>query len=397
MPANVLIVVIDGLRASAFGAYGNTSFATAALDSFAAGSLLLDWCFAPSAELVEIYRALWCSHASDSLPRLFAERQYSTTLITDESSLQTFPAANDFESILNVSTASETTDSCHRPTDPLETALARTLSTAWDQISHHRGAKPRLVWVHARGMYGPWDSPLAFQELLLDEEYPAPIEAMTPPNLVMEDEDDPDIVFRHTTAYAAQTMVLDACWETFLDAQSLAPESWLVMVLGARGFPLGEHRRIGGIDPRMYTEQLHVPWLVHFPDNLGRLARSGALTSHCDLLPTLVDWLDGSHQSTSSTVDGISLLPLASTTKTMWRSAVLSTSASARAIRTCAWCLREDLSENDSVNASGKLASAAELFVRPDDRWEANDVAKLCPDVVEELRGILATISSRPS
>ena len=52
MPApNILVVVVDGLRASAFGAYGNTSFPTPALDQFAADSLLLDWCYAPSAEL----------------------------------------------------------------------------------------------------------------------------------------------------------------------------------------------------------------------------------------------------------------------------------------------------------------------------------------------------------
>jgi hypothetical protein len=26
-----------------------------------------------------------------------------------------------------------------------------------------------------------------------------------------------------------------------------------------------------------------------------------------------------------------------------------------------------------------------ELYVRPDDRWEANDVATLCPEVVQEM------------
>jgi len=35
-----------------------------------------------------------------------------------------------------------------------------------------------------------------------------------------------------------------------------------------------------------------------------------------------------------------------------------------------------------------------QLFVRPDDRWEANDVAGLCPDVVESL---LARIGIAPA
>jgi hypothetical protein len=29
------------------------------------------------------------------------------------------------------------------------------------------------------------------------------------------------------------------------------------------------------------------------------------------------------------------------------------------------------------------------LYVRPDDRWEANDVAKLCPDTLESLHAAL--------
>jgi hypothetical protein len=35
--------------------------------------------------------------------------------------------------------------------------------------------------------------------------------------------------------------------------------------------------------------------------------------------------------------------------------------------------------------------AGGELYVRPDDRWEANDVAKLCPDVVEMLSKSLDT------
>jgi hypothetical protein len=40
----------------------------------------------------------------------------------------------------------------------------------------------------------------------------------------------------------------------------------------------------------------------------------------------------------------------------------------------------------DTASATADASSpSVEVFVRPDDRWEANDVAKLCPDVVEML------------
>ena len=84
-----------------------------------------------------------------------------------------------------------------------------------------------------------------------------------------------------------------SAWKTLSHAVDAdADNEWLITLMGARGFPLGEHGRIGGVDPRTHAEQLHVPWLVRFPDKLGQLTRVDALTSHHDLLPTLMDWID---------------------------------------------------------------------------------------------------------
>ena len=58
---SILVVAVDGLRAAALGAYGNTAFGTPALDQLAAESFLFDSCLAPAAELAPIYRALWQS------------------------------------------------------------------------------------------------------------------------------------------------------------------------------------------------------------------------------------------------------------------------------------------------------------------------------------------------
>jgi arylsulfatase A-like enzyme len=141
-----------------------------------------------------------------------------------------------------------------------------------------------------------------------------------------------------------------------------------VSLIGARGYPLGEHRRVGGVDPRLYGEQLHVPWLIRFPDNAGRLGRSGQLTSHVDLAPSLVD-----------SAPGKSVRALTTNVRSAWRDALVATSeAGPCAIRNAEWCLRQEPdSQSDRI--------ATELFVRPDDRWEANDVAKLCSEIVDTL------------
>jgi hypothetical protein len=185
MPANVLVVVVDGLRASALGAYGNTTFATPTLDRFAAESLLLDGCYAPSPDLAGIYRQMWSSPGtSASLPRVFADHGYESSLLTDEPMLAQLREAADFDDLLQLS-ASSATSAANRGADPYKTALALPFSAAGHQLQRQRRGKPCLLWLHSRGMYGPWDAPLEFQQSLLDDDDPPPLELLDPPDLTI--------------------------------------------------------------------------------------------------------------------------------------------------------------------------------------------------------------------
>jgi arylsulfatase A-like enzyme len=401
MPANILVVVVDGLRPSALGAYGNTTFDTPALNEFAAQSLLFDSCYAQAVELPEMYRALWCaqdptlppdpklSHIAAlqaSFPQIAAEAGYITAFIADEADLTSVGAAARFRDVVNLGD-SHAREKTSRASDTSGTFLAHSFAGLTSFLTKRSIEEtPKLVWFHTRGMYGPWDAPLEFQLLLLDDEDPPPVYSPVPPDFVVQSDADPDAVFRYACAYAAQIMVLDACWQSVLDTlDEFAGHQWLVTLIGARGFPLGEHGRIGGIDARLYSEQLHVPWLIRFPDLRGRLARSSALTSHFDLLPTLMDLIGCSLAATPNAFDGKSILPVLSAVRPPWRDEIQSKSPHACAIRTPAWYLRRGIGQSDENQGSSSTTSPAELFVRPDDHWEANDVAKLCPEVVEEL------------
>jgi arylsulfatase A-like enzyme len=238
-------------------------------------------------------------------------------------------------------------------------------------------------------MYGPWDAPTGLQRLLLDEGDPPPLESVIPPDVLLSEDADPDTAFLLGCCYAAQIMVLDTCWTGLMDVVRAAKDHdpWLTILIGVRGYPLGEHRKIGGVDARLYSEQLHVPWLIQFPGGRGRLARSSALVSHVDVLPTISEWT-GDLQSRGLECDGDSVSALISNPKFNWRDALLATSrtAGSRAIRTTAWCLLQHADAAEYVNESQQSTCCDyELYVRPDDRWEANDVAKLCPDTVEQL------------
>jgi arylsulfatase A-like enzyme len=392
MPApSILVIVVDGLRASALGAYGNTSISTPALDHFASSGLLLDWCFAPSAELADIYRALWQSthparpiHAatSASLPRALAANGYATILVTDEPQLTAIAAASDFDQCLQLHDSMPIGAPIERANDVSHTSMARLFGSTCDLISSpvqvSNAKSPLFIWTHSRGMYGPWDAPLELQQSLLDEGDPPPVQSTALPDLMISPSDDPDVAFRFASAYAAQTLVLDECWDGVLQTLATAADSddWIVVLIGARGFPLGEHRHIGGIDLRLYSEQLHVPWIIRLPGGLGRLARSGLLTTHLDLMPTLLGAIGQAAANAAPALDGSNALPLVTHSRPAWRAELVAKSEPGdQVVRTADWCLRLD----------ARSSTGGELYVRPDDRWEANDVAKLCPDVVESL------------
>ncbi len=256
-----------------------------------------------------------------------------------------------------------------------ETELAALFAAGGEQIARCASGR-HLVWIHSRGMYGAWDAPLELQEELLarEEGDPPPDDVLAPPDLWLDESSDPDTAFRWSCAYAAQVMALDACLEGL--CQTLVDKGgrhWLVVFLGVRGFPLGEHGKVGGVDGRLYSEQLHVPMLWRFVDRRDRLARNTQLVSLADLGPALL-----------ACSDGKSLIPDHDALTAFGP-------AGQRSIRTAEWSL---VAAPSPESKRFDDHCRRELFVRPDDRWEANDVASLCPEVVESL---LARIAAPPA
>ena len=181
---------------------------------------------------------------------------------------------------------------------------------------------------------------------------------------------DPDAVFRYACGYAAQVQVLDACLGALVAA---LPDGMHLVLVGVRGFPLGEHGQVGGVDTTLPAEQLHVPLLVRSADRAGQLTRTRGLAEHQDLVSTIAAWA-----GITLTGDGRNLSMLSDARYDGWRDHTVATAnPDSHAIRTASWCLR-GASDHD------------QLFVRPDDRFEMNDVAALRPEVVHGLQLALA-------
>ena len=99
--------------------------------------------------------------------------------------------------------------------------------------------------------------------------------------------------------------------------------------------------------------------------------RSQAIVEPTDLWATLLDWW--SVEDTPHTPTAASVLPIVRQQSDSIRDRLcIRGKGIDRAIRTPAWYLR--------------TAAEPELYAKPDDRWEVNNVASRCQEVVECLQ-----------
>jgi len=206
-------------------------------------------------------------------------------------------------------------------------------------------------------------------------------------------------------AYAAQVSVFDACLAGLLEALDQMPgaERTLLFVAGARGFPLGEHGRIGleigsyshskagahAAGDALHAELVHVPWLWRLPGRQVALGRSQALVQPADCCETLADWWDLSDRTRANgdrlgIAAGRSVLPVLLEEGSTWRDRVLLTLEDQMALRTSSWYLRAMRTGADSLTDSAGRPPL-ELFVKPDDRWEQNEISNRCEAVAATL------------
>lgn len=376
---NTICLAIDRLHGGYLGAYGNSWIETPTLDRLAFESFVFDQYLIDSPQLEPLYRSLWLGrhpllpHAATSEPAL-AERLTRAgvvpMLVTDEPAVAQHPLADSFEPLLLIERPDRTfvADEVH------ETHLARCFAELIELLREPR--EPFFLWCHLAGLGGPWDAPLDFRRHYAAEDDPEPPDTARVPCLLLEQDYDPDQVLGYSQTYAGQVSLLDTCLSALLEQLDSSPlgENTLLVLLSPRGMPLGEHRRVGPYDTALYNELVHVPLMMRFPDKLGAAARSSALVQPADVWATLCDWWNLPEQPTLPAAQ--SLLPLIRGEVAQLRDRLLLVDGHGdRALRVPAWYLRQ--------------AEPPELFVKPDDRWEVNNVSDRCADLVETLQHLL--------
>jgi hypothetical protein len=377
---NAICLVFDRLHAGYVGAYGNSWIETPAFDRLASQSFVFDRALIDTPELDKLYRSYWqgwhalCPAAPEARPSLATMldgADVTTVLLTDEPQVARHPLAEEFDELIEIDPPWQASGA----TEIEQTHFGRCFVEIIDWLESARG--PFLLWCHLGGLGTTWDAPLKFRQAYWDEGDPPPPETADVPDRILPTDYDPDELLGITQAYSGQVTLLDTCLGAFLDYFYGLPinSETLLALCSARGFPLGEHHRVGPCDGALFGESVHVPWMVQLPNGVGAGMRSQALIEPSDLWASLLDlWgIDAPHSPTAGSV-----LPLVREEIgiSVARNRLCMAGRNGhRAIRTPAWFLRANLDP--------------ELYAKPDDRWEINNVASRCQEVVESLQDAL--------
>ncbi len=342
--------------------------------------MLFDQMLSDTPRLETLCRSYWqgmhafCPAANrPTLAALLREAGVESGLLTDARSIRELPIAGDFDEIVPID-------------PPLRMQMAAAgrfhqthLARCFVQIIDWLQAAPRpfLLWCHLGSLGVTWDAPLEFRQRYWEEGDPPPSPSADPPEARLGKNPDPDEILIATQAYAGQVSLFDACLGGLLEflatARRARRRSWRSR--RREGFPWAN---TVGLVPA--TTPSTASWSMcrfccDFP--AGRGGPCGAKPSSSRPTSGRRCWTSGAWANRPSPRRRLSLMPLIDE-QFPWprdRLCILG-NGSQQAIRTPAWYLR--------------AGSETELFAKPDDFWEVNNVAQRCQAVAECLGDALA-------
>jgi Sulfatase len=390
---NVIVITVEGLSTSLVGAYGSSIAETPTLNGMAAGGIVLDQCFLDSRQTDEMLASLWTGQ--HALTRLLRHSDSNREPKADKFEIesgstiwQAMQAASGAAVLVtDCPLAADLAErfGCERvelvepgaatnPADEvMQCSILALFSTAAEVIEEMREehCPQRLCWIHTKGLRLPWDAPVELRNSFKDADDPDPPASVGPPQLQVTNETDPDIVVGWSQVAAAQVAVLD---QAIALLQTIVGDEWSWCVLGIDGCPLGEHGWVGCGQTSFHDEQLQTAAIIS-PRPAPLIGwRVAEICQLPDLAATIAD------------LCGLTM-------SNVWGGTQLGAPEDASPMQ---WDAKHQLAvlvEEDKVwirtpawSCTSASIQSEQLYVKPDDRWEASEVSNRCQDVIDELK-----------
>jgi arylsulfatase A-like enzyme len=250
-------------------------------------------------------------------------------------------------------------------------------------VERHHEECQAILWIGGPSLAPPWKLPKSVLAAYADEEADAeeqPVPLADPDvGLAPVDLDELD---RLHAAYAGVISYFDTQLGRVLDhlRKKKRIEEYVVCVTASSGLPLGEHSMTGMVRGWMHEETAHIPLIVRLPGAERPGERVSALTQPTDLMPTFQEIL-GVHVPATR---GRSLAGLVRAEDGFIRPYAVS---GLRVGASEEWLLRTpELALLLPISTlDGDPPRQPQLYAKPDDRWEVNDLAPRHEEYVQEL------------
>ena len=359
----ILLLHVNGFHLGYLGCYGNDWVQTPNLDRLSAEGIVFD------------------QHTADC-PRLSTRSAFTGQCC--------FPSADGQEAKHEAPSLPAILDSHGVPHTVLEgqgKSAKNLVDSFRKKLTSWAKTERGLLWLDWPALAPPWQIPDDILEGYFVEnegEEETLIPWLDPPTGPVA----PDDLERLQNTYAAQVTAFDSQVGTILEnlaERKLLEDAWFILT-GSCGLALGEHGYVGEHRAWLHEEIVHVPLIVRQPGAADAGLRVNGLTQPVDLVATVLDILG----LPPSNGPGRSLLPLIRGEVEQVRSHACSGLALGYSVewslRTpeCALLLPLSTPPEDPPRAP-------QLFIKPEDRWEVNDVRQHHLELAEELERTLRT------
>ena len=317
-PSNVILVVIDTLRADRLGCYGYPRDISPNIDAFAGEALLFEKCLSHAADTRFACASLltgFLLHETgildspilreelDTLPEILRARGFATAAVISNYVLRKGLA---YEQGFDV--YDDTMDQREAVRNWPERIAARTTDRAIELLEDHRG-KSLFMWIHYQDPHGPYAPPKAFTDRFRDPASPPrmlePSGSMSGrggiPKYQMLGEHRAFDLYR--ARYDGEIRYVDEEFKRLIDALKRLStyDDTLIILTSDHGEGMGEHDYYFAHGEYLYQHQLHVPLIVRWGDRLQ--GRREPFVQHVDILPTVLDILGIQTQSRLRGID----------------------------------------------------------------------------------------------
>jgi len=312
---NIILYVLDALRADHLSCYGYERETTPNIDRLADDGLLFERCFTPATWTRPVAASI-CSgsypptHGTETrhdtfdphvpaLAEKLSEARYDTIGVT---SMGNVSSAINFDrgfdqfydlykdpDVVSKRRTSSVADEELKQEDVSEVALPRAedLNHAFlDWLERRENERPFFAFFWSIEPHIPYDPPEEYRDFV-DPDYAGPVDGER--ECLKDVESDADLG-QLKALYDGEIAYNDACLGSLLERLKMEEiyDDTLIVVVGDHGDAFQEHGRLThGHAP--YDELMHVPFVARPPEGCATDSRIEALCSLIDLYPTVLE------------------------------------------------------------------------------------------------------------